>query len=214
MQLGQAIPVCILNDHYRGVGHVDPHLNDSGGHQHLGAAGGKIRQSGRLFTRGLAAIGQSHAEVPERPAGQFLRVRLHGLEAVLPVPLVILFHQRADDIGLPPGGELVTQKAIHGLALTLAHDARIHRQAAGRHLVNDGQVQIAVEHQRQGTRNGRGAHHQQMRSVRAIPALVEQSGALGHAESVLLVGHAQAQAVIDHIATDERMRAHHHAPCA
>ena len=53
-----------------------------------------------------------------------------------------------------------------------------------------------------------------MRSVRAIPALVEQSGALGHAESVLLVGHAQAQAVIDHIAADERMRAHHHAPCA
>ena len=68
VELGQAVAVRVLDDHERCVWDVDPDLNYRGGHQHIRAPGGEIRQRGRLLPGGLAAVGDSHAKALQGPA--------------------------------------------------------------------------------------------------------------------------------------------------
>jgi hypothetical protein len=84
----------------------------------------------------------------------------------------------------------------------------------GRQFVDGAHVQIGKVAHGQGARDGRGAHHQQVRLQRLFVELLPQCQALRHAEAVLLVHHRQAQARKHHIGLDHRMGAHHQAGLA
>ena len=125
-------------------------------------------------------------------------------------------HQRADDVGLPPGFQLLTNEVVQTAALAFRHQPGLHRLTARRQLVNDTHIQIAKQAQGQRAGNGRGRHDQQMRGEIGgdVAAFFQKGGALSYAEPVLLVGDAQPQTLKMHAAADEGVGADHRLPAA
>ena len=150
----------------RGIRHVDAHFHHRRGHENLRLVVGKGAHR-RIFLVGLhAAVHQAQLELREDVLLQ-ARVFFHrGLR----FDLVGLFDQRADDERLPPFFDLRADERISALALGGQHDARLDRLAARRHLIDHREIEIAVEGQRQRARNGRGRHHQHVRTVRGPSA--------------------------------------------
>ena len=141
-----------------------------------------------------------HAVLRERPL-QGLRVLLGGLEIGRDV--VRLLHLRADDEHLPSLTDELVDEGVEPRSVALVHAHGLHRLAAGRQLVDDRHVQIAVHQQRQRTRDGRRAHDERVRLL----ALAHERGALLDAEAVLLIRDDEAEAEKRHRVADERVRA-------
>ncbi len=78
-----------------------------------------------------------------------------------------------------------------------------HRLASRRQLVDDGHLQIAVEHQRQRSGDGSGAHDQRMNPL----PFVGQRPPLGHAEPVLFVGDGQRRSSEGHVLLNQSVGA-------
>ena len=110
---------------------------------------------------------------------------------------------RIDHIRLPALRQFAADERPHLRQLIRRADKGLDAPAAGRQLVNDGHVQLAVKRQPQRARNGRRGHHQQMR----IMALAHELLALRHAELVLLVNDHQAKVVRRKPGLDQRVRA-------
>ena len=58
MQLADAEPVGVHHQHDRGIGDVDPDLNDGGAHQHIDFPGTKSRHRGVLLVGGQPSVHQ------------------------------------------------------------------------------------------------------------------------------------------------------------
>ena len=63
VQGGKAIPLGVLDDHDGGVGHVHPHLDDSGGHQRVQPPGPEILHDGGFLLGFQLAVHQAHPAV-------------------------------------------------------------------------------------------------------------------------------------------------------
>ena len=61
MELGKAEAVGVLDGHHGGVGHIHPHLDHGGGHQHLDLAGAEGGGDSFFFLGGLLAVEQAEA---------------------------------------------------------------------------------------------------------------------------------------------------------
>ena len=75
--------------------------------------------------------------------------------------------------------------------------------AAGGQLVEHGDVEVAVNHQRERARDRRGAHDERVREA----ALFGERRALSHAEAVLLVGDDEREPLEFHALAQQRVRA-------
>ena len=106
-----------------------------------------------------------------------------------------------------PFSTCAAHEALGVVALVRADPRRLDRLAAGRHLVDDGDVEVAVQRQRERARDRRRRHHEHVRRVRGLRALLAQGGALHDAEAVLLVDDGDAEVVEAHAALDQRVRA-------
>jgi hypothetical protein len=85
-----------------------------------------------------------------------------------------------------------------------AQHAGLDRLAAGRHLVQAADVHLAILGERQGARDRRRGHDQQ---VRRPLGLGGQHHALGDAEAMLLVDDGEAEPAILDSLLEDRMRA-------
>ena len=65
-----------------------------------------------------------------------------------------------------------------------------------------GDVEVAVEDEREGARDGRRGHDQNVRAV----ALAAERGALRHAEPLLLVAHGEREVGRLHVRLQQRVR--------
>ena len=83
--------------------------------------------------------------------------------------------------------------------------AGFDRCAARRQLVQNGDVQIAVDEQAQRAGNGRCAHHQQVR----IRGLFSQHPALPYPKAVLLVDHGKTKPGKFYAFAEDGVGAHH-----
>ena len=123
----------------------------------------------------------------------------------LQIDLFRFFDERIDDVGLASGVELL----LHELVDVRTPRFRLHggenRPPARRHVAHHGDVEIAIDRQRERSRNGRGGHHQDVR----VQPFRSKRGALHHAEAMLLVDDGQAQRMKIHGALHQRVRAHH-----
>ena len=97
---------------------------------------------------------------------------------------------RIDHVGLPPQVDLLLQETIDLLDCAPRHVFGDDRLAPRRQFIDDADVQIAVNGQRQRARNGRRGHHQDVR----MRAFFHQLLPLLHAEAMLFVDDRQAQA--------------------
>ena len=108
---------------------------------------------------------------------------------------------RVDDVRLALPRHLPSDKIPHFLGALSGDAPGNDGRAARRELVQHAHVQVAVEGERQGARDGRGGHYQHVGLW--LVGFLHQLEALHHAETVLLVDHHQAQAVELYLLFDE-----------
>ena len=119
-----------------------------------------------------------------------------------------LLDHRINHVRLLPGGDQFAQKAPDLVGALVGHAAGDDRGPAGRQLVDDADVEIAVEGERQRARDGRCGHHQHV-GMRLAALFLHQLHALQHAEAVLLVDDDQAELVELHILFQQGVGADH-----
>ena len=185
MQGAQAIPLGVFNDHDRGVGHIHAHLDDRGGDEGVQPPGLEILHDGGFLLGLELAVHQAHPPLGQQGLGNVLIIAFDGIQ-----PAVRRFLDGgADDIYLPPGVDLPVQKAVQRSPLFAGDAPGLDRLAARRKLIQNGDVQVAVDQQAQRAGDGGSAHDQQV----GVLGLFGQHPALADAKAVLLVHHGQAQ---------------------
>src|SRR2546430_863885 len=135
--------------------------------------------SGRaLLRRGL---GVGEAGVPGlRGAEKFVEAAVQQAELELGKDLareaLVLFHggfqlelrlldDGINDVGLMAGGDFAAEKFPDAGEMLLSGHARDDGSAAGRKLIENGNVEVAIESERERARDGRGGEDEDMRSV-------------------------------------------------
>ena len=199
MQLRQAEPLGVLDQHHRRVGHVDADLDHRRRNEDLHLVVAE-RAHDHIALLGLhAPVDEPHTELREHllqalgAGGRRLQVRALGH-----------VDHRIDHVALPPRRALAAQERVDARPGGLGAQRRFHRAPPRRPLAQLGHVEVPVQRQRQRPRD-RGRREEQ--DVRRV-AFFGQGGALLHAETVLLVDHGKAEALEAHRLLDQRVRAH------
>ncbi len=128
--------------------------------------------------------------------------------------LVRLLDERHDDVGLAARADLGLDLAERGRALRLREDARRDRRPARRLLVERRDVEVPVERQREGARDRRRGHDEEVRARRRRVRLRRDRRPLRDAEAVLLVDHDEAEAPELDGVLEERVRPDEHVDAA
>ena len=107
---------------------------------------------------------------------------------------------------------LSPKKRIHAAALFFRHNPCFHRLPSRGKLIHHGNIQIAVQNQRQGSWYGCGRHDQHVRSLFLSVALILQNRPLLHTEPVLLIRNDKPQIVIGHLFANQGMGTENRLP--
>src|ERR1700736_777041 len=86
-----------------------------------------------------------------------------------------------------------THKFPYSQQMRLRGHARFDGGAPGRQLVDDGDIEITVESQREGAWNWSGSQHQHVRRVSVRQGFIHETFALQDAKAVLLVDGHEAE---------------------
>ena len=159
--------------------------------------GGKGRHD-RVLLLGLhLAVDEGHLQIGKHFALELLRVLRDSLPLV--GQLVVFRDHGADDIGLPPLRRQLADEAVYPLVVAAGNGIGLHRLPPRGKLVDDGDLQVAVQNEGQRPGDRRGGHDQ---GVGMLP-LGGQGRPLSDAEAVLLIGDHQPQVCIFHPLCDE-----------
>lgn len=205
MKLGKTELLGVFNDHHGGIGDIDADFDDAGGHEALQFVLAEVAHHAVLCLGGEASVQEAGFERSEGQ-GEFVEFTLHGFHILV---RVIFLYAGIDDVGLATFREFFRDKGEHLLELGRGADISADAATIARHLIDDGDIQIAVEREAQGARDGGGGHDEEMR----ILALAHERFALGHTELVLLVNdhepdHLQAEGVLHQgMGADDEARA-------
>src|SRR5437773_12461122 len=104
-------------------------------------------------------------------------------------------------------GDFAAEKFPDAGEMLYGGHARGDGRAAGRELVEDGNVEVAIQGERQGARDGRSSQDEDMRGVTLRRCFIHQPLALQNAEAVLLVNGDEAQAGEFDAVFNQRVRA-------
>ena len=154
---------------------------------------GEGAHDGVLLLRLHLAVDGGNAKVGENFCLQMLCVGGDGLSLV--GQLVVFRDHGADDVGLPPLLHELAQKGVDARVIARGNGEGVDLLPSGRELVENGHVEIAVDHQRERARDGCCRHDEKMRFF----PLGGERGALVDAEAVLLVGDDKAEVLVLHI---------------
>src|SRR5262249_5108575 len=119
------------------------------------------------------------------------------------------FDNRIDDIALAAGGNFAAQRFPHAGQMRSGGHVGFDGCAAGGELVENRNVEIAVEGQRKRAWDGRGGEDENMRRMAVGGRFVHELFALENAEAVLLVNGDEAEAGEENLILDEGMSADH-----
>ena len=115
------------------------------------------------------------------------------------------FNDGIDNISLAPLRHLLAHEVPDIVGALLGHATRDDGGASGRQLVENADIEIAVERKGKRARNRSCRHHQHVGF--GLIRLLHQLEALQHAEAVLLINYDQAKAIEFHFFFDQRMGA-------
>ena len=200
VELGDAEALRMFDDHHGRVRHIHADLDHGGAHQDVDAAQAELLHDGLLVGCGKLAVNQTEPKVREN-LGAKLQEAFGGS---LQVHLFGLLDQRIDDVGLPPLPDLLPQQLMQLRLLLLPAESGADRAPAGRHLGNHRYVEVAVDAHREGPRDRRRRHQEDMR----IACLLLEGFPLEHAESMLFVDDGEPQTVEADLPLDDRMSTH------
>ena len=201
VQGAQTVALCVFDHHYAGIGHIHTHLNDGGGHQCVQPSGFEVLHHGSFLLGFELAVHQAYPALRQQGFGNVLVVALNGVQPAIRCVL----DGGADQIHLPPSTNLLIEKMVEVAPLFAGDAAGLDRCAARRQLVQNGDVQIAVDEQAQRAGNGRCTHHQQVR----IRGLFGQHSALPYPKAVLLVDHGKTKPGKLYAFAEDGVGAHH-----
>ena len=120
------------------------------------------------------------------------------------VALLVFLHHRAYHKYLPPFVYKLFNEAVQPLTIAFIHGEGVHLLPARRQLVDDGDVQVAVDDEGERPGDGGGGHDEDVGRF----ALLRQRAALVHAEAVLLIRDHQRQIGKRHVLRQKRVGAH------
>ena len=186
MELGESEAVGTLDDHHRGVGDVHTDLDDGGRQEYLCFARDEAAHSFVLLI-GLHLTMYTH----DLAVGEVLAVAAEAFVERAHRLLFALLDHGEDDIGLTALLQLTLEELIYPIHLALTLVVGLDRLAPGWELVDDGDIQVAVEGHGERTRDGRSAHDEDVRVD--LLALLPQPRALHDTEAVLLVDDGQPE---------------------
>ena len=202
VKLGQAEAFGMLDDHGGGVGDVDADFDDGGGDEDLDFVFAEALHDVVFFFAGEAAV--------EEPEFQFrkdiFREPLELVDGSFQLELRF-FDDGIDDVGLMAGGDFAAEKFPDAWEMRLGGEARLDGSAAGGKFVEDGNVEVAVESERESAWDGRGGEDEDVRRVAVGGSFIHEAFALEDAETVLLVDGDEAEARELDLVFDERVRA-------
>ncbi len=199
MQLRQAEPLRVFDQHDRGPGHVDPDLDDRRGHEDI-QLGSPEAPHDVVALLGLEpSVHQPHAEFG--PAcGETLRHRGRGPK----VGALGLLDDRQHHVGLASLAALRAHELHDALPLTASSHRGADGAPARRPLTQRRDVEVSVQGEGEGARDRRSREQQHV----GRGALADQRGPLLDAEPVLLVDHHQPQPVEGDALLHQRVSPH------
>ena len=187
MQLRKTEAFRIFDDHDGGIGNVHANFDDGGGNQNVGFMAGEGGHDGFLFFGLHFSVHKSHFQIGENLRLQHFCIFRHGFSLV--GQFVIHFHHGADDVGLSSFGHKFADEVVQAGMIAGGDGIGFNRLSAGRKLINDRNIQIAVKDQCQRTGNRCSRHDKGM----GMLTLIGKRGALSNAETMLFVGDHKAQ---------------------
>ncbi len=202
VKLGEAEAFGVLDDHGGGVGDVDADFDDRGGDEDLRFVFAEALHDVVFFFAGEAAVEEAEFQFRENFFGEALEFVDGGFQFELR-----FFDDRIDDVGLMAGGNFAAEKFPDAGKMRLGGEARLDGRAAGGQLVEDGDIEVAVESERERARDGRGGEDEDVRRVAVGGGFVHEAFALEDAEAVLLVDGDEAEAGELDLVFDQRVRA-------
>ena len=143
VQLCQSESFGILNHHHRGIRHIHAHLNDCRGHEDIYLSTHETLHHGIFLRRFHLAVHLGNLQVWE----DFAELRVAVLE-VLHIYLLALFDEWIDHIHLPSLLDFRTDTSVQRLWLLCPEVSCLYGLAAGRQLVDNADVEVAVERHR------------------------------------------------------------------
>ncbi len=183
----------MFDDHHGSVGNVDADFDDCRSDEYAELAIAKRAHDLIAFFGLEPAVDETDAKLLEQSLAHFLR-HLRSVAHLL--ELFGSLDQRQHDKGLAPALQLLKNDGVDSAALSVAEHFRLNRGSSRRHLIDEGDFHIAVEHHGEAARDRRGAHEQHVRlRHRRRGAAIDQTlqrQPLHDAETMLLVDHAQA----------------------
>ena len=209
VQLRQAEPFGILNQHQGGVGNVHADFDHTRADQNIEFAGGEGAHHLVLFGAPETAVEEPDAQIGE----DLLAQTGMGVHRCADIQRFTLFDEWIDDIALAAVTHLPPQKTVEAFPIRGLEPLGFDRRPARGHFVDDTHIEVAVNGERETARDWRGAHYEQMGDG-VPPALVTDGCPLADAKAVLLVDHDKAEVGELHILLDERGGADHNLNAA
>ena len=158
VELAEAEALGVEDDHDRGVGHVDAHLDNGCGYEHLRLAADETLHLEFLLLRLHMPMDLAHAEL-----GESLTERLESVLEILQVDFLALLDKREDAVDLSALTDLPADAFVEGSCVGVEDVCGSDGLSAWWQLVDDAYVEVAVERHGQGARDGRGCHDEDVR---------------------------------------------------
>src|SRR6267378_366468 len=200
VELGEAEALGVLDDHDGGVGDVNADFNDGGGDEDLRLVLAEALHDFFFFVAGEAAVQEAELELGKNFARQALKFFHGGFQLELR-----FLDDRINDVTLVACGDFAAEKFPNAGEMLLRGHARDDGRAAGREFIENGNVEVAVEGEREGARDGRRRQHEKMRRAAMRGGFIHQALALEDAEAMLLVNGDEAEAGEFDVVFDERV---------
>ena len=197
MELGEAEPLRLLDDHDGGVGHIDPDLHDRRRHQDPHLPGREVRHDGVLLRRRQLPV-----DKPDLAAQARLEV-LGPLLCGLEVQELGLADQGTDPEGLGAAQDGRNKPVLHLRNPGHGGRAGCDRRPSRRLADDPADVQVAIGGQFESAGYGRGRHGEEVNGL----SLVQQSLALPDAKAMLLINDRQGQVGEPHLVLEQGMGA-------
>src|SRR6266478_642571 len=202
MELGDAETLGVLDDHYRGVGDVDADFDDGGGDEDLDFVFAELLHDFVFLFAGEPAMQEAQLHFRK----DFLRETLVFFHGGFQLDLGF-FYYRINDVGLMASCDFAADAVPDAGEMRLGGKVRFDGRAAGWEFVEDGNVEIAVESERESAGDGRGGKDENVGGVAVGRGFVHQTLALEDAETVLFIDGDKAEAGKLDVIFDESVRA-------
>jgi len=197
MELTEAEAVGILDDHDGGVRDIDADFDDGSGDEDMDIACGEGGHNFFFFPGLHPPMDAGDVQVGEDLLLEQFCVIGSGLAVVR--DLVVFLDHGADDISLTSCGDIFIEEGIDPLSVAAWDGEGIDRLAAWGEFIDNGDIEVAIDHQGEGPGDRGSGHNEEMGGL----TFGGECGTLCDAEAVLFIGNDESEVMVADVGADE-----------